>query len=364
MRRKIGNRSLLASSSREEINTLLEIDQRESDEYSLMLKLIRVVVSTRSMEKIIKKLYSYMRISYGECKFGIGINYPEGKKIGDCFYCESGKVLKEDDMNYSAESRNALLVAVLDKREVINSKLKVEHSIKCKEATPQVSYHAPLIVKGEVIGGFTFQAYERKILSVDEIKICRELLPFLTIALDNYIKNKRLIEINEKLKLLSDYDDLTGLYNRRAFYEKFTFHYENALKKNKRVFMFFMDLNNFKGANDNYGHRFGDEALKRIAVTLKEVFKSGEVGRYGGDEFIGGFIDISLSEAEEKALVICEEVRKLRIPYDREGRFIGISIGIVEVVSEKPLREYFDEVDRNLYMVKGRKHGEYSITRV
>ena len=66
-----------------------------------------------------------------------------------------------------------------------------------------------------------------------------------------------------------------------------------------------MDLNNFKGVNDNFGHFVGDESLIKVADILKRLFlDKGEVGRYGGDEFLCGVANISKEKVIQIAKII------------------------------------------------------------
>lgn len=102
------------------------------------------------------------------------------------------------------------------------------------------------------------------------------------------IKNqkKELEKKNMELEVLSTQDSLTGLLNRRAFEERVNeiIEYQNVFNEESCFIM--MDLNNFKGINDRYGHPVGDKILKEFAGFLKEGFRSTDIiCRLGGDEF-------------------------------------------------------------------------------
>ncbi|OQY41101.1 MAG: hypothetical protein B6227_06200 [Fusobacteriia bacterium 4572_74] len=75
-----------------------------------------------------------------------------------------------------------------------------------------------------------------------------------------------------------------------------------------------MDLNNFKGVNDNSGHFVGDEALIRVAGVLKNLFSNrGKVGRFRGDEFLCGIANVSKKTVIELAEKIVDEIDNLDI---------------------------------------------------
>jgi len=119
-----------------------------------------------------------------------------------------------------------------------------------------------------------------------QIKLLKNLLEEITYKYDEFIKEQEK-ELND-IKLESNKDPLTGLHNR-----KFLFNYIEKIwiKENRRenfsFALIFIDLDNFKPINDNFGHEEGDKILKEVASILKENFrKSDFIIRYGGDEFI------------------------------------------------------------------------------
>ncbi len=87
----------------------------------------------------------------------------------------------------------------------------------------------------------------------------------------------------EVIQKLVYYDDLTKLYNRRKLLEIIN----DLVTKKQEFSIMLIDFDRFKRINDSFGHAFGDELLKKIAVRLKSVMKdNGIVGRLGGDEFL------------------------------------------------------------------------------
>ena len=326
---------------------------REKDILYFVREITKALVSTSSIEQMSKIVYNFLRDSYGECTIGIAVNYPKEKRISDCFFFEKNERLDFEDILYSEGSASKLLKAVLDKKEYIYEKNTREGPAVFIGRIPTATYFTPLIVEKDAIGAFTFQIYERDTFSIDEIEVCRELIPFMSIALNNTLQNKKILMANKILEKYSKYDDLTGIYNRRFFYESFDKIYKKSILKNEKVFLYLMDLNNFKGVNDNFGHFVGDEVLMKVAEILKRLFfNRGEIGRYGGDEFLCGITKVSKEEALELAEKVVEEVSNLNIYYNDFGGKVGISIGILELDSKKDLRGYFMQLDKNLYRAK------------
>ncbi|MGB6129936.1 MAG: GGDEF domain-containing protein [Psychrilyobacter sp.] len=326
---------------------------REKNILYFIREITKALVSTRSIEEMSKMVYTFLKNSYGDCTIGLAVNYPKEKKISDCFFFENNERLDFEEILYSEGSASKLLKAVLNKKEYIYEKQTRNSPSVFIGRIPSATFFAPLIIEKDVIGAFTFQIYERDLFSIEEIAVCQELIPFMTIALNNTLQNKQILMTNKILERHSKYDDLTGIYNRRFFYESFHNIYKSSISKNENSFLYLMDLNNFKGVNDNFGHFVGDQALIEVAEVLTKLFlKKGEVGRYGGDEFLCGITKISKEDAVELGEKIIKEIENLNIVYNNSGGKVSISIGILKLNSKKDLRDYFLKLDENLYIAK------------
>ena len=101
---------------------------------------------------------------------------------------------------------------------------------------------------------------------------------------------RQISELNEnriELERLAHHDPLTGLPNRRLFFDRLEHAIANAKRSGKRVGLLFVDLDHFKEINDELGHAIGDEVLCNMARLLSSITRSGDtVARLGGDEFI------------------------------------------------------------------------------
>jgi len=118
-----------------------------------------------------------------------------------------------------------------------------------------------------------------------KIKLLQNLLEEITKKYDEFIamQQDKIEQTFEK----AIKDPLTGLYNRLYFFEFTRQSFERVKRKGGNIVLIFLDLDNFKYVNDNYGHKKGDEVLKEVADILKIIFRDYDVlVRYGGDEFI------------------------------------------------------------------------------
>jgi len=326
--------------------------EREMEVFFLIKEITKSILSASSIKEKSKRVYEFMKGKYGECTVGIAVNDIKSQRLCDCFYYENDECLDFEDVLYAERGTSKLLKAVLTKEEGVYDLHNREKVISFVGMVPTASYFAPLLMEGEAIGAFTFQIYDRGCFSEEEIEVCRELIPFMTIALNNTIQATAIVEANKKLEWFSKYDEVTGIYNRRFFYEAFNEVYEDALISQEETYLYLLDLDNFKGVNDNFGHSAGDKALKDFAHILRDVFKGGETGRYGGDEFLCGMAGVDQEQVIALAKEVIKRVDELGIHYNDVGGRVTTSIGILKLSKQKALREYFSDLDENLYRAK------------
>ena len=136
-------------------------------------------------------------------------------------------------------------------------------------------------------------------------------------------------QAEEKIRHMAYHDYLTGLPNRKYFMERLSEEISRAKRNNELLSVMFMDLNNFKSANDTYGHETGDLLLCSAAKRIKGVLRPSDiVSRLGGDEFI--ILLIELTE-EGSADIVARKIDKaFKRPVFIKGNKLTIeaSIGI------------------------------------
>lgn len=155
---------------------------------------------------------------------------------------------------------------------------------------------------------------------------------------------------NERLYKISITDSLTGLYNRRYFFEFAEMEYNRSNRQSSPFSVIFIDLNNFKRINDKLGHPEGDKVLKNIADLLMDNIRSYDIAaRYGGDEFIVILPDTTQIEAKSQ-MERLEEIFKV---YSEQYEVLGFSVGLGYASSKgKTLEEVITIADQRLYAHK------------
>ena len=173
--------------------------------------------------------------------------------------------------------------------------------------------------------------------------------------IDNIVKELSL------LKLKSEYDQLTDLYNKVAFYDKV----KNYIKENKEdnCTLIFIDLDNFKAVNDNLGHMVGDEVLKDTANKISDVFNGPDdiVSRFGGDEFCVFNPNLSISLIKEKIKVLCNNLNVSYFSNSIEVR-VSASIGIAFYPNDGiTVESLIKRSDEALYVSKENGKNQFTI---
>lgn len=177
------------------------------------------------------------------------------------------------------------------------------------------------------------------------------------------IVNDKLENVNETLKDLSLTDGLTGVYNHRYFDKHMEEHLELAKRNhNTYISLLMIDIDDFKGINDKYGHIVGDKLLQKISKEVTAVLpRSTDIlARYGGDEFVVVLYDTKIHGALIVAQRIRRTVEECSIPfelvYDEKTDPISAtaSIGLVSLLPDHDTTEesIMQKADEALYKAK------------
>lgn len=140
-------------------------------------------------------------------------------------------------------------------------------------------------------------------------------------------QNLEMLELMESIKNVANRDYLTGLYNRRYFFDEGYNIFEKAKKSNVNVFVAMIDVDDFKKVNDVHGHDCGDQVLKHLAAQLNTHFPNDLIARIGGEEFAVLITDESTETSIERLESFCRQVEKDAIQYGNIIISSTISIG-------------------------------------
>lgn len=165
----------------------------------------------------------------------------------------------------------------------------------------------------------------------------------------------------------ASYDNLTQLLNRETFIKSLANRIEAAVNKKTLDAVMFIDLDDFKHFNDEFGHACGDEVLKFVADTLKEIsFERGFAGRFGGDEFVLCVTDLTLYGDSGKIAQEILDILGAGFISESTGNRLSIkcSIGIAFIrESGKTTEEILAAADEAMYNIKKFGKSAYSYAK-
>jgi diguanylate cyclase (GGDEF)-like protein len=162
---------------------------------------------------------------------------------------------------------------------------------------------------------------------------------------------------HQKVQSLAITDELTGIYNRRAFQKVLDRELRRSKRYQKPLSLIMLDVDGFKAINDTYGHEAGDSVLKVLAAQLQSSIRDIDfLARYGGDEFAVILPETKIEEACTLAERLKGVVKRCPIRVNGSTQSITLSMGITDI--SKDIRvsecELIRQADKVLYDSKQR----------
>lgn len=165
---------------------------------------------------------------------------------------------------------------------------------------------------------------------------------------------KRRIAVEQKLEALCATDELTGVYNRRTFWELAEKEINRASRYENSLVLAILDVDNFKNINDSHGHPSGDEVLKILCLTCDNALRESDIfARIGGEEFAFLLLNVSLEDAYSKMDSLRKELEKTTVTYEKQTFSFTVSIGLAALSEENySLELLYRHADEQMYEAK------------
>lgn len=230
-----------------------------------------------------------------------------------------------------------------------------------------------LVISAVMAMANNFQRYRRRRLArlyrqqTEQTRLIRRQ----QLALD--LRARELVQANERLRLASLSDGLTGVANRRCFDESLqrewlrlargpdrTAQRQNDVDATNGLVLLLIDIDAFKAYNDRYGHVAGDECLRRVASAIQgATLRAADLtARYGGEEFVVLLPDTSLEGGEQVARRVIAHVKALQIAHEDSpvSGEVTVSVGLTHMSAQAPIEPaaFLTLADEALYLAKNR----------
>ncbi len=191
-------------------------------------------------------------------------------------------------------------------------------------------------------------------MTLQMLVITFSILGFLiSLQLEKYEKTNK--EQSKKLEELALIDELTCIFNRRAFFKLAQKMLTQAKRENKKIALIMIDLDHFKQINDTYGHKAGDEVLKEFSYCIKNLIRENDIfARIGGEEFVLILYDTDKNKTKTIADKILNAIRHTNVTFGKNTIHFTISLGIyiMENPSQETLQQALTNADKALYTAK------------
>lgn len=263
------------------------------------------------------------------------------------------KIRYPGNSNYAAQS-------------VQQRKPMIFHNLDSAKTT-MVNYHsdkrsvqsvivAPLILKKQVLGAISLDSAESSAFDGNDLHLLASFAATATAA----IHNSRLHHEVQKMAIT---DELTGLYNRRGFYELGHREVERSRRFERPLVAIMMDVDHFKRINDTYGHLVGDQVLAATAKRIKDNLRRIDIlGRLGGDEFTVLLPETDMFTGSRVAERLRQQVSEAPIYTNDDPLKISLSMGLAKATATTPdLDVLISRADAAMYRAKekGRNRVEF-----
>lgn len=169
-------------------------------------------------------------------------------------------------------------------------------------------------------------------------------------------------KLEERLVNLVFHDELTGVYNRRYFFDTIEKTISLHERKNLPITIGFIDFDNFKSINDTYGHQAGDKVLKSFTKIAQTTLRREDlIFRFGGEEFLVVFQGVGLMGANNALVRLQSAVKNILINHGIKALNFTFSAGLVELDKRTSIKDVIKQADKQLYKAKeeGKNRVEY-----
>ncbi len=205
----------------------------------------------------------------------------------------------------------------------------------------------PLILREQVVGVISMQNDTEKAFTPQQI----DLFEMFAVQAAIVVQNSQLYE---QVQTLAITDELTGLPNRRALFEKGAYEILRARRFNHPLSVIMFDIDHFKQVNDRYGHPAGDHVLRLIADLLRDCVRATDLpARYGGEEFVVLLPETSDLLVSQIAERLRAQIAGLAVPNGSEVLRVTVSLGVASLSQETPdFSKLISHADQALYQSK------------
>jgi diguanylate cyclase (GGDEF)-like protein len=262
-----------------------------------------VITSSLDINQILNNVIKLLRDSFGYTYIGVYLLEGDILHLGAQLGYPEDVLIPEIPINSGVVGRTARLKETQFIRDVSQDPdfVRAASDVKSKIAVP-------LLKEENVLGVLSVEAESSAALDENDVNLLNALSGSIAVAIDN-------ARLHAEVKLMAMTDVVSGLANRRAFDDVLEAEMMRATRYNQPLSLIILDLDSFKGYNDQWGHPAGDVRLREIADLLRANVREPDLAaRYGGEEFAV----ILPNTSKQGAIRLAERLRRAAeasVPY-------------------------------------------------
>jgi len=346
-----------------------------------VMEIGRVVTASLDIQQIARTVHASLSHLMDASGFSLAQYDEPHNQIHFILFIEDGTI--HEPFTVVGDCKDSFAAYVIEKRELIKlDNIDVEYKNYIENAqhlggrkTKSIIF-APLVIGGKVLGAVSVQSMKEHAYTTEDAELLRSVSSFIAVAMENSRTHEELLRLNQALRAekealeqltkkvsrLANHDGLTGLPNRLLLGELLEKAILRASRHETMVAVLFMDLDNFKPINDQFGHHAGDLVLIEIAHRLKNALRAMDViARVGGDEFVALLTDIEDADAASVVAEKLLDALKEPVHVQNTPCHLGVSIGIALFPKDgKQGDELLHRADEAMYQIKRENKNGYA----
>jgi len=261
----------------------------EYNDLLMLLQLSETVSVCRNPMAILRQIVDKMAEVVDVTRCSIVSVAPGGKLIVKA----SSDLVRDQEIEIKLEKYPEINRALQSRRAVVINDIRTDPLMEpVRQHVEALGFHAiiviPIIKKQSVIGTFFLRTATALQGGISErvANLSHLVANISANALENASLFERMKSAQEYFEEMAIRDGLTRLYTHRHFYDRLEEEFSRAQRHRQSLSLLFFDIDDFKQINDNFGHTRGDEVLRQIGRSIREVVRESDIAaRYGGEEF-------------------------------------------------------------------------------
>jgi len=335
---------------------LFEASQRRAREAETLRLALREVTSALDFDRVLSKILKHLRnvVPYDSAV----VFLTEGERVR----AVAGRGLPVDNtvINHTFSADNLLLAEVrrMSDRPLILVDAQADPRYEGWGGVTHTRgwMGLPLRAHGDLIGYLTVDSKKVGAYGPQDASLVQAFADEVAIA----IFNARLFRQVQHLAIT---DSLTGLHNRRYFFEMARMEMDRARRYGRPLALIMLDIDHFKLVNDTYGHQAGDRVLVTVAARCLDTLRGVDLSaRYGGEEFVFLLPETEMERARQVAGRLQSSLNDQPIDAGEAQISISVSLGLAEMGPDCPdLQMLIRRADQALYLTKETGRGRITV---